>query len=404
MKQLLFIGYNAYGLFAFRKKCKDLDIQFLMLQDESKSLKMVDLTQYTTDIMKVAANYCIFDVAGFTNPEDIIVEEIAKVKNSINTTVIILAAGYGPDSKIIVSLQAMGISCFIFSTTLTPLQNDLESCINGEYEKISATDQEEIISGREQFHEEMLAKPGSVTEPEAVVESKEKTAVVGPVRTRPALPSEAMQKIAIVGSKPYIGTTTVCLQLVKHLNTLEEYNAAYIEHNNTGYIDCVQQLYIMDAEDPAIGRISLQNMDLYYDIRKLPEVLSRGYSYLIYDYGDITQLPDYSSILEKDIILLIGGIKANERVDMTEAMKMVYDQKNVFYLFNHVPAGDREYVRKEQAEKAVKTYFMPYTPDPFTYNPDTAELFNCILQSDYQRLDVTGGKGKKIRRLFAGRG
>ena len=207
-------------------------------------------------------------------------------------------------------------------------------------------------------------------------------------------------RIGVVGSKRGIGTTTTAIQFVKYLNTCEPGSAAYLEYNQTGYLDNLLNTYILDDEDTRLERYLFKGVELYKDPKKL-SVLPK-YDYMIYDYGSVEDIIDLSSLYEKDLILLVGGAKpnANEMGKMTMAMKMVYDQKNVFYLFNFIHPQEQKDVLQVQGDLADRTYFIKYAPSPFILNQDHISLFHDILTRPLEISKEVGKSKKLLQRLF----
>ena len=61
---------------------------------------------------------------------------------------------------------------------------------------------------------------------------------------------------------------------------------------------------------------------------------------------------------------------------------------------------DRPDVPAMMENQAEKTYFLEHCPSKYAYNPQHGPMFLGILNSDYEKEDVTKGKKKKKRRLF----
>lgn len=127
-------------------------------------------------------------------------------------------------------------------------------------------------------------------------------------------------------------------------------------------------------------------------------IISSGYQYIVYDYGDIKSISQ-SSAFEKDIIILVGGAEPDEIRAMTAAME-VFNQKNVFYFFNFTPFSDREELLDMMEGYRNKTFFLDYIPDKFCYNPDLGGAFARMMESDYEVEDLTTGKEKRLGRIF----
>ena len=249
-----------------------------------------------------------------------------------------------------------------------------------------------------------VAKPHPVTEIRSdVSDPVEAITVMKPklqMKTPNPIPRNGMRtiKIAVIGSMRRIGTTTVALQLVKHLNDQEEHAAAYLQYNNSDFITDLKEICCADVDTGKPDKITFANTDIFSDPRKVNGIISSGYQYIVYDYGDIKSISQ-SSAFEKDIIIIVGGGEPDEIRAMTAAME-VFNQKNVFYFFNFTPLSDREELLDMMEGYRNKTFFLDYIPDKFCYNPDLGGAFARMMESDYEVEDLTTGKEKRLGRIF----
>ena len=84
------------------------------------------------------------------------------------------------------------------------------------------------------------------------------------------------------------------------------------------------------------------------------------------------------SFLEQEIKLLVCGIKANEILDTELAIER-FGEKCDGFLFNFVSSEDRKWIKRMMGEKAKKTYFTDFAPDPFTYTLSCAAVYQSFL-------------------------
>ena len=89
------------------------------------------------------------------------------------------------------------------------------------------------------------------------------------------------------------------------------------------------------------------------------------YDYLICDYGDYAQIIDTVSFWEKDIRVLVAGVKPWESDQLSRVFED--DDGSLHYIFSFVPKADEPDVRNQMGESAPNTYFAPYAPDYFSY-------------------------------------
>lgn len=380
---------------------------------------------------------------------------VDRICRGVNSDVIIYAPDMNPQSTILISFKAIGYSKIITQmVNQTQLLQELLTAI--EQPKVSPENvQEELIEQRNDEYDEAyesnpvlaaidermsltdidfqipsmanvamegasagttfepekektenadVAKPHPVTEIRSdVSDPVEAITVMKPklqMRTPNPIPRNGMRtiKIAVIGSMRRIGTTTVALQLVKHLNDQEEHAAAYLQYNNSDFITDLKEICCADVDTGKPDKITFANTDIFSDPRKVSGIISSGYQYIVYDYGDIKSISQ-SSAFEKDIIILVGGAEPDEIRAMTAAME-VFNQKNVFYFFNFTPLSDREELLDMMEGYRNKTFFLDYIPDKFCYNPDLGGAFARMMESDYEVEDLTTGKEKRLGRIF----
>lgn len=170
---------------------------------------------------------------------------------------------------------------------------------------------------------------------------------------------KAVITYAIAGAQHRIGVTHFALRFCHYLLE-QKLKCLYQECNDTGCIRIIRNRYEETKEESG----------LYY-IQKIPLLQSnreaiinyREYDIVIKDFGKLTQgkLDEY---LNADIRLLLLGFKDWELNDSEEALNIVTEYKEIFYLFN--------FINGKQFQQAVKNmenrrcYRIPYEPDPFS--------------------------------------
>ena len=390
----IYVGNHEFGRYAAKKEIEKEGGKLIEKTAEQGACFVEDMT---TDLIKEAADVYIFDVSSLLDRIQNMVEEFDKVYQATNSVIIIYAPGYNPDSKLLVNLQAIGLVNQITEPENIGLLQEQFAALLQKPQKISEEKQEELLQQREKFYEEVVSENPQL---EKIAPPPKDTFHVQIVKRKPG----SMIKIAVVGSQSRIGTTTTALQLTKFLNLQEDGSAAYMEYDQSGYtLDC-KKLYDCSQDSSRLGCVTIQNVDMHYDPRKINDICRQGYDFLIYDYGNIDKLQNLSSLFEKDIILLVCGGKANEFQKTTDAMRRVFDQKQVFYVFNYLfSEKDQNWVRNQQGLKSDQTYFLQQVSDIFVYNPEHDTMFFQILNADYEQKDAVDGKKGKWRRMFKGR-
>lgn len=214
----------------------------------------------------------VYDVEQYVMNAQEIADEIRKIQLANNAVPVIYAPGYNPKSDLVMHLTYQGIKAYIFSDNLTEKKEELRAAIEGKTTDYFPVEEE----------------------PEEVAEKK----VAG-----------AAKAIGIAGAVPRMGTTTQAIQLVKYL-MYKGYKACYIQMNNHGYVEELMDAYEGVEEEKLIGKAVYQEVDMYYKLEKLPEVLKRDYDYFVYDYGVFSDR-DFNKIsfLEKDLQIFTVGTK-----------------------------------------------------------------------------------------------
>lgn len=433
---MLYVGNNEMGAFALLKLSRKMDhIKYEDFPVEPGA----KLSDYADKLISDPKDLYIIDITSFSDSEEDIVNAVDRICRGVNCDIIIYAPDLDPQSTILISFKAIGYNKIITQMmNQTQLLQELISAI--EQPKVSPENvQEELIEQRSDEYDAVyesnpvlaaIDERMTITNPDfdfqipsmamadvvneevpadSDLEDPEK-AEKSDIITKPKLQThkkvqKSQQrsgsrtlKIAVIGAMRRIGTTTVALQLVKYLNDQEEHAAAYLQYNNSDFITDLKEICCADVDPAKPDKITFANTDIFSDPRKVNGIISSGYQYIVYDYGDIKSISQ-SSAFEKDIIILVGGAEPDEIRAMTAAME-VFNQKNVFYFFNFTPFSDREELLDMMEGYRNKTFFLDYIPDKFCYNPDLGGAFARMMESDYEVEDLTTGKEKRLGRIF----
>lgn len=301
------------------------------------------IIQQTNDILRLGKqDYTIFDIEQYIEDSPAIASQVKKICNSNGSKAIILAEGYLRNSNIIVDLAEQGISYFIFATTLAQKIDQLEKCLNGFYDANGIDLVEEL---KEEVNSEM------------------------------DIPAMNSTSIAIAGACNRIGTTTHAIQIVRYLQ-LHDKKACYIQMNNSSYMKDMKEWFTI-RDDEELGMVTFQEIDHFYKLENIKEIMKMDYEYFIYDYG-VYFNTDFNkvSFLEKDNQIFVVG---SDQSEMTETMKIInssfYDSGN--YLFNFTSEADQKDIIEMMEEKADQTFFSEYVPDKYVYIPN--DIYTKIL-------------------------
>lgn len=431
---MLYVGNNEMGAFALLKLSRKMDhIKYEDFPVEPGA----KLSDYADKLISDPKDLYIIDITSFSDSEEDIVNAVDRICRGVNCDIIIYAPDLDPQSTILISFKAIGYNKIITQMmNQTQLLQELISAI--EQPKVSPENvQEELIEQRSDEYDavyesnpvlaaidermtitnpdfdfqipsmadvvnEEVPADSDLEEPEKAEKSdiitKPKPQTHKKVQKSQQRSGSRTLKIAVIGAMRRIGTTTVALQLVKYLNDQEEHAAAYLQYNNSDFITDLKEICCADVDTGKPDKITFANTDIFSDPRKVNGIISSGYQYIVYDYGDIKSISQ-SSAFEKDIIILVGGAEPDEIRSMTAAME-VFNQKNVFYFFNFTPFSDREELLDMMEGYRNKTFFLDYIPDKFCYNPDLGGAFARMMESDYEVEDLTTGKEKRLGRIF----
>lgn len=431
---MLYVGNNEMGAFALLKLSRKMDhIKYEDFPVEPGA----KLSDYADKLISDPKDLYIIDITSFSDSEEDIVNAVDRICRGVNCDIIIYAPDLDPQSTILISFKAIGYNKIITQMmNQTQLLQELISAI--EQPKVSPENvQEELIEQRSDEYDavyesnpvlaaidermtitnpdfdfqipsmadvvnEEVPADSDLEEPEKAEKSdiitKPKPQTHKKVQKSQQRSGSRTLKIAVIGAMRRIGTTTVALQLVKYLNDQEEHAAAYLQYNNSDFITDLKEICCADQDAGKPDKITFANTDIFSDPRKVSGIISSGYQYIVYDYGDIKSISQ-SSAFEKDIIIIVGGGEPDEIRAMTAAME-VFNQKNVFYFFNFTPLSDREELLDMMEGYRNKTFFLDYIPDKFCYNPDLGGAFARMMESDYEVEDLTTGKEKRLGRIF----
>ncbi len=258
---------------------------------------------------------------------------------------------YKENSLLINSFKT--VNCFILQGNLTQKEEQLLSILNGS----NTLDNINIIDSREKEEKYLNEKYN--------------------------LPSNTLEvtiqkRIAIVGSMPRIGTTTLAMQLIKFLQAQSK-RVCYVECNLNGYIDNLAYSYGQEVVD---DKFNISNTTLYKGMQSLSQKDYDKYDYVIKDYGDYRGI-NLNDIASNDVIISIMGLKANE-IEYNLPIYKAFNNLNAIYFYNFVEKAKRSVILENQKSISNRTFFLDYAPNSFNLqfeNSNTFERMLHILQS-----------------------
>ncbi len=372
--KLIYVGNNEYGRYVAEDLCSEKGITFETVPFDNGQPHLLKLLE--EKIIRAAGQVVMVDLSDIESSEEEVTEVIDHIRLAANCNMIIFCPGFDLNSRQIASLEAIGIIHFIFEgkrlgAIRTALQSALETPAN-------STSNEQIIQNREILYDQIL---GSRT--------------ISPGISSPLSFSNPVKKIGVVGCMSRIGTTTTALQLVKYLNLQSESSACYVQMQ-PGYVENIRHFYnVEDAADSVI----FNNIRLYQHPATVSDILKAGYTYLVYDYSSIDQA-DIVSLVERDIIIAVGGTGPDELSQFPKLIELLHGNPITNYIFNFVSDADRQAVLSMMQDKADRSHFLEFTPDPFVYNIRHNDLFHAVMQTQLPVSAEQMDKNKPRKRLF----
>lgn len=180
--------------------------------------------------------------------------------------------------------------------------------------------------------------------------------------------------IAVAGTQERIGTTHLGI-LITTFYTKKSMKALYMEKNESCHISTILYRYQQSKSKDGVYLIHNCYMLPNYHIN-LP-FQSETYPVKIFDYGKLHE-NNYEDFLKADIKLLVCGGKEWELTETEKALKMVYQNKDMKYLFNFVDGSRFREILKYMGK--LPCYRIPYEPDPFEWQNKTLnQLFNLLV-------------------------
>lgn len=276
--------------------------------------------------------------------------------------IVVMAEGYNINSKIIQAAIAAGVRFFMLAANPAKIKAELTDALNGK------TNIEEVFA-------DIPSESHRDNEKQNIKENY-----------------KTSKTIAVCGSMPRIGTTTQALQIVKYL-VLQGFKACYIQMENSGFVETISQFYSEVSTDSELGKVSYQNIDMFWRKEKIADILNCKYDYYVYDFGCMPDNENFSLVqfLEKDIKIIVCGSKCNELPAFQSVLDTISD-KDINFIFSFTAKADQKDILELMEDRKKNTYFADYVPDQFSYSPSGNEMFSAILKPDKDEKTTTEKK------------
>lgn len=370
---------------------KHWDIRTLTIRSINDIYKQLDSGDYTI---------LIIDILGINKNVNTALNVIERMSKSSTIQIIVIAQELDRTSPTCRDIISIGIPEEYLITDndtilkkqlqeLLPKVSDIENDITPpeELEQLPAQTENETFMEVSETIPSLVSQtvipPSTITR----VEAKKNLIHKPPVLT----PSAIM--IAFAGAGRRIGVTTQAMQTILFLKNQDRKVALIEYHGRTAlemYLEITsEKSYVLHDEN----HFQLYGTDIYRNANAFLKV-KNTYDYLVFDYGALEDIKDITSFLDKDIVVVVGGVKPFESNQLSQAFSV--DDGTINYIFSFVPTADKKDVKNLMEESGNHTYFAPYTPDYFSYCGDD-DIYTAITKIHSR---VTTGQAKKAFGLF----
>ena len=187
--------------------------------------------------------------------------------------------------------------------------------------------------------------------------------------------------ITVGGCVSRIGTTTLCIQLIKYLQSIGK-KVCYIDRSGTFFMNDFLLIYENEGTiDDEHSLFRLDGIDFYYSLHDESRDYAReqGYDYLVCDVGVVNHDEELLSLfLDSEIHILCAGSKSNEFRSVYNLLDVLND-KGVHYAFYSVPKAQKPSIADTCKAHNQKYYFTPYIDDEFTLQENCRRMFNKMF-------------------------
>ena len=187
--------------------------------------------------------------------------------------------------------------------------------------------------------------------------------------------------IALGGCVPRMGTTTLSIQLIKYLQSLEN-NVCYVDSTGTNYMNDFLLVYEEEGEyDKEHNKFILDGIDFYYEFNNdmWEYITAQNYNYIVFDMGVISVDDDkICNFINTDYHILLAGSKANEFKAMAILLEKLYHSKTHFAFYS-VPKAQIPSISGACTQNGQKHCFIPYIDDEFVLQENMRTIFNDIF-------------------------
>lgn len=275
------------------------------------------------------------------------------------TTKKVVAIGMGlKNTDVHIRLKKAGVKYFIDSNNISDLIDSLR----------------EVFQNLPQVEDPILQEliENSDHVPVEVIEHSAKS-------KQGAAKKESYQSVSIAGLSRGVGTTTQCIQLIKHLS-INGYKACYVEKNNHAIVRTlidtdveIDQLYLLNDN---LG-IEYHNVDMFLETPKLYKETLNEFDYVVFDYGVLTEANN-ADFFSRDYCIVNVSTSMWHYIGLVEKFAS-FSELAPWLALGPTDTDTRKKLMESLGSYASRAIFPEFTPDMFTYNAKNAKYYNNIL-------------------------
>lgn len=201
-------------------------------------------------------------------------------------------------------------------------------------------------------------------EPDQFSDSPQTERAIPSPTAAPEIVKQRRISVAVAGAGAGIGCTTQAMQLLLYCkahghhpaliemhsaHSLQEYLNTDNDHSSAIYDEAH---FVVFGTDVFIGGKSVAKAKEKHDL-------------LIFDYGDYNAIPDVTAYHDKDIRIIVCGLKPWQSQPLFDVFAA--EDNGIHYIFSSVHPSDQDTVRRMMLDAAKNTHFAIWAPDYFNY-------------------------------------
>lgn len=170
--------------------------------------------------------------------------------------------------------------------------------------------------------------------------------------------------VAVAGAGTGIGCTTQAMQLLLYCKAHGHRPALIEVHSTHSLQDYLGNGKIAGSDIIDEIHFVIYGTDVYIGGKSAAKAREK-HDILIFDYGDYSAIPDVTAYHDKDIRIIVCGMKPWQTIPLYDVFAA--EDNGIHYIFNSVHPSDQDTVRRMMEELAANTHFAIWAPDYFNY-------------------------------------